>query len=164
VFGAQFQNSGYALTANSLAPGTYLIVVYAHSSVTGTFNNAATAVVKVAAPVMGVGAPLNGATVGRIFTVAGWAIDRAAPSGAGVDAVHIWAINVATGAAQFVVAPFFGDARPDVAAIYGSQFTNCGFSVSVRSLAPGTYDLIVYAHSAYTGTFNNWTVVRVTVQ
>jgi hypothetical protein len=37
IFGPQFLNSGFDFTAG-LAPGTYFLAVFSHSSVTGTFN------------------------------------------------------------------------------------------------------------------------------
>jgi hypothetical protein len=40
TFGEQFVPSGYGLTIDRLAPGTYDIVVHGHSIVTNTFNNA----------------------------------------------------------------------------------------------------------------------------
>jgi hypothetical protein len=54
--------------------------------------------------------------------------------------------------------------RPDVAPYFGSQFTNCGFSLDGATLAPGGYDVVVYAHSSVTGTFNNVQIRRITVQ
>ena len=35
---------------------------------------------------------------------------------------------------------------------------------SAGNVPAGIYDLVVYAHSNVTGTFNNWIVARVTVQ
>ena len=42
TFGGRFTNSGYLIFVNNLAPiaGGYNLVVFSHSSVTGTFNNA----------------------------------------------------------------------------------------------------------------------------
>ena len=50
---------------------------------------------------------------------------------AGVDAVHVWAfpvVNGVVGAGQFVAAATLGGSRPDVAAAFGAQFANAGFT------------------------------------
>ena len=93
----------------------------------------------------------------------GWAIDRGASSGPGVNAVHVWAYPLSGAPAVFVGAATTGQSRPDVGNFFGAQFTNSGYSLTVSSLAPGAYDLVVFARSTVTGTFNNARVVRVTV-
>jgi hypothetical protein len=157
IFGAQFTNSGFGLTA-SLAPGTYQVVVYAWSTVENNFNLAQSVTVTVATstPVIGLDTPTAGGTVGQPFTVGGWAIDQGAPSGTGIDAVHVYAVaNSGAGAMTFLgVAPNTGS-RPDVGAYYGSQFTNSGYTMTAGGLAPGTYRLDVYVHSTVSG---QWTV------
>ena len=45
----------------------------------------------------------------------------------------------------------------------GAQFTNSGYNVTVSGLAPGQYQIAVYAHSTVTGTFNQSRVVSVTI-
>jgi hypothetical protein len=106
---------------------------------------------------------MPGAEVPRNFVVSGWAIDPAAVTGSGVDAVHVWAFPVAGGAPQFVgvAAPTL---RPDVAGIFGPQFAGAGFLLTNATLPAGTYDLAVFAHSSVTQSFNNWRVVRIAVQ
>lgn len=163
IFGAQFTNTGYALLVPNLAFGRYQIVVFAHSTVSGSFDNSAVMNVTVSADTqMSIDSPRAG-NVTRPFVVGGWAIDRAASSGTGVDAVHVWAFPTSGAAGQFLGAASFS-ARPDVASIYGAQFTNSGYTLSVSSLAAGTYDVIVYARSTVTNSFNAARVVRVTVQ
>jgi hypothetical protein len=97
------------------------------------------------------------------FVFAGWALDRGASSGSGVDAIHVWAYPVGGGTPFFVGTGAYGSARPDVAAVFGSQFLNCGYTM-VGALPPGSYDLVVYSHSAVTGAFETWRIVRVTSQ
>ena len=62
---------------------------------------------------------------------------------------------------------FVGTATPttriDVANVFGSQFLGSGFQISGATLPAGTYDLVVFAHSTVTMTFNNARVVRITV-
>ena len=55
-------------------------------------------------------------------------------------------------------------ARGDVGAAYGWQFTNSGYNVTVSGLPAGQYQIVVYAHSTVTGTFNQSRVVTVIVQ
>jgi hypothetical protein len=164
-FGSQYTNSAYGLAVSGLAPGSYTIVAYAHSTVTGTFNNSTVFTVNVqgAAPLMSLDTPTAGSVVSRPFLVAGWAFDRAAPAGTGVDTVHVWAYPASGGAPVFLGVARYGDARPDVGAAFGMRFTNSSFGLTASSLAPGIYDLVVYAHSTVTGTFNNTRVIRITV-
>ena len=57
----------------------------------------------------------------------------------------------------------YGNFRPDVASAFGnSQFTNSGF-VLFATLAPGTYDIYVFAYSTVANSFNQARIVRVTV-
>ena len=93
--------------------------------------------------------------------VAGWAADLDSGIDSGVDTVHVWAYPTdgrpSTGSGQatpiFVGAADYGGARPDVAAIYGERFLKSGYGLKVRGLAPGTYDLAVFAYSTVKGGF-----------
>ena len=67
------------------------------------------------------------------------------------------------GAPIFAGAATLGDARADVAALYGAQYQTAGFHLSAAALAAGVYDLAIFAHSAKTGTFRVIRVVRVVV-
>jgi hypothetical protein len=161
AFGRQFTNSGFSLTVTTLAPGRYDLVVYARSTVTGTYQWRVKRIGVDAPrsnPLMAVDAPTPG-SVSQPFGVSGWAADFGAPAGTGVDAVHVWAAPVSGGVAILLGAAELGYPRPDI----GGQFTNSGFSLSVSTLDPGTYDLVVFAHSTVSGTFNQWRVVRITV-
>jgi hypothetical protein len=99
------------------------------------------------------------------FLVGGWAFDAGAIAGTGVDAVHVWGYPVApaSGPPRFVGAAVFGPRR-DVAAFFGSQFLNSGFTVPNGTLPPGTWDMVVYARSTVTGAFDIVQVLRVTVR
>jgi hypothetical protein len=166
AFGASFTNSGFLLPIASLFPGTYRIEAFAHSTVTGSFTDVRTADVTVAGPLMALDVPSPGAIRSGPFVVAGWALDLSAASGPGVDAINIWAFPVSGGSPVFAGAGGYGVARPDLAAIFGSQFANAGYATWVAlpsGTASGVYDLIVYAHSPITGTFNQWRIVRITL-
>ena len=106
--------------------------------------------------------PTSNQTARQPFLFGGWAIDTSSPTGTGVDTVHVWAFNAAgTG---FFVGAAYGDTRPDVGAIYGSRFTNSGYSMGVRGLAQGTYTFTAFAHSTVTNAFDiTKTVSNVTI-
>jgi hypothetical protein len=160
AFGGQFLNSGFSLTG-TLPTGRYRIVAYLHDAMTGSFNLSSFADVTIADPLMSLDTPGDNANLGQSFLIGGWAIDRGATSGTGVDGVHVWAVPVGGGAPIFVggASPV---GRPDVAAAFGDQFAGAGFGL-IGALPPGTFDLVVYAHSTVTGTFNQERVVRVTI-
>ena len=105
------------------------------------------------APFMSLDVPGTGVTVPEPFVVAGWALDAGAAQGDGVDAVHVYAAPFAGGSPIFLGAAPTGGARPDVGALFGSQFSSSGFKLTVRGLAPGGYRLLAYAHSTVSGTF-----------
>jgi len=171
VFGdSRFTNSGYQVVASGLTPGAYRIVVYARSTVTGTFNNARQVDITVGSPasdpIMFLDTPMNGASVTQPFAVAGWAIDRGATSGPGVDTVHVWAYLLTGGAlgSPVWVGAQYGTSRPDIGSVFGdSRFTNSGYQVVASGLTPGAYRIVVYARSTVTGTFNNARQVDITV-
>jgi len=108
--------------------------------------------------------PVLGDTVDGSVFISGWALDLAAAEGTGIDTVHVWAYP-ATGADPiFLGVAATGDARPDVAAIFGGQFTGSSFSLVAGGLAPGTYDIAVFPHRAATGTFAGAQTVRIVVR
>ncbi len=163
VFGAAFTYSGFFLPISSLSPGSYRIEAFAHSTVSGTFNSVRTADVTVSGPLMAIDAPDSGAVRSGPFVVSGWALDLSAASGLGVDAIHVWAFPVGGGPPIFAGSGVYGAPRPDVGAIFGSQFTNAGYNTWVRlpdGTPSGAYDFVVYVHSSITNTFNQSRVVR----
>jgi hypothetical protein len=164
AYGGRFAASGFGLTVGNLAPGTYQIIAYAHSTVTGTFNNAASAGVRISNALLALDNPLPGATVRRGFAVGGWTIDNGAPTGTGIDAVHVWAWPTNGAAPIFAGQATMGGARPDVARLYGSRFTNSGYNLIVTSVPAGVYDIVAYGHSTVTGAFSTWKMARVVVQ
>jgi len=164
--GAQFTNTGFGLTTNPLPPGGYTLAVYAHSVVNNSWNTPSLVNVTVTAPpshpLMWVDLPAQNQTLSQNILVAGWAVDTAAASGPGVDAVHVWAYPSDGSAPKFVGAAGLGGGRPDIGNWLGPQFGIAGFSVG-GTLPPGTYTLVVFAHSVVTGTFNNVQVIIIRV-
>jgi hypothetical protein len=145
--GAQFQDSGFQREIRGLTPGVYQLVASARSTVTGQgFQVPSPKTVTVQAnPHMWVDTPTANSAVNQTFTLAGWAVDLAAATGTGVDTLHVWAY-AASGSPIFLGVPGYGGVRGDVGSLYGAQFTNAGFS-HTASLAPGTYQIVVYAWS-----------------
>jgi photosystem II stability/assembly factor-like uncharacterized protein len=163
IFGSQFNNAGYGLFLPALPQGNYLFAAYPHSEITGLFEPPATAEAFIGQAVQtAVGTPADGATVAPGTDLNGWSIDLASESGPGIDAVHVWAFPV-SGPPVFVGVANYGFARPDVGAIFGSQFTNSGFSLPLSGLAAGTYTLAIFSHSAVTGTFDGIVTRVVTI-
>jgi sugar lactone lactonase YvrE len=97
------------------------------------------------------------------FTLAGWAVDLASLGGAGIDTLHVWAYPLGGGAPHFVGIATAEGVRPEVARLYGAAFSHSGFGVT-GTLPPGTYDFVVFAHSAASNTFAGTGTVRATVR
>jgi hypothetical protein len=169
LFGSQFTSSGYSLTASGLAAGRYQITAFGHSVVTNTIAASASAIVTVASgpvssPAIALDSPSANSSVGATVTFAGWAIDRGAPSGTGVDAVYVWAYPSGGGAPQFVGQASYGSARPDIGGIFGSQFTNSGYRLTI-AVNPGTYTFVAFMHSTVANAVNgSASVPNVTVK
>ena len=131
-------------------------------------------------PQVRIDSPAPQADVVQPFGLAGWAIDPDSDIGTGVDAVHVWAYPLSgcgpretgapSSAAERACAPVFlgaaayGNERPDVAAISGDGFRDSGYRLTVDGLAPGRYDLAVFAWSLAQNRFVPAKVVRVNVQ
>ncbi len=117
----------------------------------------------VSAPRMSIDMPRTGSAVANTFSVGGWALDLGSPSGTGIDSVQVWAYPTTGAAPTFVGVAALGVSRPDVGAAFGSsRFGVSGYSLA-GTLPAGTYDIIVYAHSTVSYSFNNSQSVRITV-
>ena len=97
------------------------------------------------------------------FLVAGWAADLDSQVDSGVDAIHVWAYPADGGDPVWAGVADYGGARPDVAAIFGQRFLNSGYGLRIAGLAPGTYDLAVFAYSTVRGRFVPAKVARISV-
>jgi Kelch motif len=148
-------------SATPLAPGTTTIV----ANVGGQTCGANCGSFSVVGPSdLELNGPSNGSVLNAPFTVIGWALNTAAPSGTGVDAVHVYAFPSGGGAGIFIGVATYGLSRPDVGAIFGSQFTNSGFSLTGGgSLAPGPYTLAIYGRNALLETFDVVRTVNITI-
>ena len=166
---ADFTNTGYHFTIAGLGSGTYTVAAYPRSTVTGQFGAPATATVTISTTkLMSIDLPAPESTVtGSAFGIAGWAVDRSAPTGTGVDAVHIWAYhNPGSGEAPiFLGVASYGQSRPDVGSVLGSsRFNNSGYSLGVVDLPAGVWDIAVFAHSTVSHSFDNLAVLRIVKQ
>ena len=109
-----------------------------------------------------VDSPKANATVSSSFVVGGWAIDQSATQDPGVSQLHVWAYP-ATGAAPEFLGYVVHGARPDVAAFFGPQFMQAGFSVVVTNLAPGQYTLVIFPFSSVRNAFDYGAAVALPV-
>ena len=155
AYGEHFRNSGFSLTASGLTPGLiYQIVAYARSTVSGVFDNASAVgvMLRTTDPQMALDAPAPGSIVSPSFLLKGWAVDLASTNGPGIRDIHAWAQPIDGGPALFLGQGHYLEPRADVGAIYGANFINSGFTVSVTGLLPDrVYDVSVYALSTLTG-------------
>jgi glucose/arabinose dehydrogenase len=155
LFGAQFTNSGFGLVVGGLAPGVYQIRAFARSSGTGAFGDPQSVTVTIVSGArMALDAPRSGTIALPPIVVGGWAVDLSAPAGTGVDAIHVYAQPAGGGAPIFLGEATYGGTRPDIGALFGARFAGSGFSLTVNGLAPGSYQILVFARSTATGSFD----------
>jgi hypothetical protein len=156
IFGEQFTASGFHLDVKGLAPGRYRVFAFAHTIANNEFSAYVFIDVSVAVfRALVIDTPGDQATMNQGFAISGWALDNAAPSGSGIDAVHIYLVpNDGAGAAIFMGPANLGVDRPDVGAAFGAQFTKAGYSLVVNGVAAGPYLLLVYGHSMVTNSFS----------
>jgi hypothetical protein len=172
ILGSRFTNSGFHFTITGMGPGNFVLGAYAHSTVTNSYTIVKLVHITVNAyALMSIDVPTAEATItSPTFGLSGWAIDRAAASGIGVDTIHVYAYrNPGSGqAAIFLGVATLGISRPDVGALYGSRFTTSGYVLQIDpallGLTPGLYNIVPVAHSTATNTFNNLAIVQVTIQ
>jgi uncharacterized repeat protein (TIGR03803 family) len=142
--------------------GARFRAVATNSGGNATSNAGTLTVSRVPEPYMAVDTPFHGDTVATTFPISGWALDRGASAGTGVDTLHIWAFPVGSSIGSFVAVPAYGSARSDIGGALGAQFTNSGFSTTA-TLPAGQWDLLVYSHSTVTGAFSQVIAHRITV-
>ena len=161
------------------SPGAFYVVANATSLPAGTHNGVInvranspdltmTLAIQVTVTVTGasvaIDTPADNATVSNGFSVAGWAVDVAAASGTGVTAVHGYAFPPAGGTPLFLGVATYGGARSDIGSLFGPQFTNSGYALTVRNLTPGaSYRVVMFARSSVSGTFAASKTVNVRV-
>ncbi len=113
-------------------------------------------------PILRIEAPPSGANARQPFTISGWALDPSAPN-PGIGTIHVWAFST-TGAARFVGVANYGISRPDVAAVYGPQFLQTGYTVPVKGLPPGSYVIGLYGWVNAAQNFTIMSALPVTIE
>jgi YD repeat-containing protein len=164
-FGAAFQYSGYDGWVTGLSPGQYRLDVCSYNGAALVEMKVRYVTVRPADPRMNLEVPVEGAYVQQPFWVQGWALDALAPAsqGTGVDRVDVWAFPQAIPSDPFPSPIYlgtaqYGIARSDVAAVFGQQFVNAGFSLQVPTLTwtgvpARRYTIEVFPHNVITGTY-----------
>lgn len=152
------------LTLSAAGTTTYYFAVSAHTATAESdpATEISTIVTNaVSNPVLVVDGPSASQVLPSDVFLSGWAADLASSSSSGIDAVHVYAYpNPGSGAPPvFLGVAAYGTARPDVAAAFGGQFVNAGYSMPIVGLSPGRYNLAVFAHSAVANAFSSPTVV-----
>lgn len=88
--------------------------------------------------------PVEGGTVPPGFQLSGWAANRRAATGTGLDSVHAYLDGPAGQGARLGGAAF--TPRPDVAEHFGRpDWARAGFRLDVEGVAPGPHRLYIYA-------------------
>ncbi len=163
---SRFQPSGYTLSwdASRAAPGEHTLNVFALSSVTGRWQKFSVPVTVVAMPYpsdprIQVLDPTDNATLeGTGRTISGWAVDRNASSGTGVDSVEVWMDGPrgTGGAVSLGTATYGAQSDSAVAELHDDRFRPSGFRLTWNpgQFRTGSHVLYVYAHSTYTGTWH----------
>jgi len=107
---------------------------------------------------MAIDSPKEGADVEGTINVGGWAIDRASSSGTGVSQVHVYRDGTAGGGGVGLGVASYGGDRPDVAAVYGSQFRYSGYNFSWNSntASLGDHTLYVYVYSTISSSWSHY--------
>ena len=152
---------------SGLSPGSYQLVVFARSTATSTFVSQAVPITVVPSATVFIDRPANAASVDLPVQVTGWALDTAATSGSGIDAIVAWAFPVSGAPATFLGEGTYGAMRPDIGTAFGdARFSASGFALTVSgvNLPAGAYNLVVFGRSTVTGSFTAASTVRVTVR
>ena len=154
--GERFRYSGFSSAFGHLAPGRYTLLFYPQSQATGQVDFAhveSREIVVASGALTYVDQPawaqmVGGGAVG--LTISGWALDLNNLWNAGVDAVHIYAINANTGQTIPLGPATMWQFRPDLGAAFGHpRFNYAGFLfINYVPLPPGTYYIATYSHSA----------------
>ena len=172
AFGSQYSNSGFTLPITGLAPGTYDLAFFAHSTVANAFSPARTVRITVSTSPPATGAllavdtPTQNATIAGMLSVGGWSIDRRSTTGTGIDRVELWAYpSPGSGAAPLFLgnAPY-GARRNDVGSLFGTRYALSAYNITVAAMGEGVYNLVALGHSTVTGGMDVARVVRVTIQ
>jgi hypothetical protein len=149
-----------------LPDGDYALRVYARSTVTGTWADYAEVAVDILnGTLVSIDQPTNDAVVSIPFDVNGWAVCTTAPTGTGVDMVHVWAFPDSGAPPSFIGSAVPNLRKPEVVTWLGDpRFENSGFRLQISTPLPiGNYTIRAYARSTIDGTFDHNNVGTVSV-
>jgi len=97
--------------------------------------------------------PQAGSTQASSFVIGGWMVDFAATRDNGVSTMHVWAYST-VGKPSIFIGEITRGPRPDVAAAFGPQFLNSGYSIIVRNLPVGSWTMVMTPWSTVKGGFD----------
>lgn len=133
VFGidSSYTNVGYSLIITPSTNDFFTFTVCARSSVTDTFQAQQTRTVQISS-VRSQVEPANNQKLPRVFTITGYALDRAALNGTGIGSIEVR--ESATCSGTRLATATYGLARPDIPTLFGlpsEQFINVGYQATV---------------------------------
>ncbi len=113
--------------------------------------------------VTSVDAPSPGATLenGVQIFIGGWAVDRSATSGTGIDEVRVYLDGPMNAGGTLLGNATLGFSRPDVAQALGNPaYANAGFNFdwTPTQLSGGSHTIYVHAHASASNTWSSQTV------
>lgn len=113
---------------------------------------------------MQIDTPVIGDTIRGPVRIEGWALDPDAFTGSGIGAIHVWArrMDQPTLGPEFVGAATLDVSRPDVSAAFGAMHHSAGYQLTT-TLAPGLYEVTVYAWNVRKARWEDARSVRVSV-
>jgi len=97
--------------------------------------------------------PRAGSVQPSSFIIGGWMLDFSATRENGVSGMHVWAYSN-TGGPSIFLGEITRGPRPDVAAAFGPQFLQSGYSIIVRNLPAGSYTMVMTPWSTVRGGFD----------
>lgn len=106
--------------------------------------------------------PAANSVLPESFIIGGWMLDFAATDDAGVPVADVW-LYPQSGAKAFYIGEVNRGPRPDVAAAFGPQFLDSGYSFLVRDVPPGAYWIVITPWSSLTGGFQYGAAVAVPI-
>lgn len=97
--------------------------------------------------------PRAGSTQPSSFIIGGWMVDFSATRDTGIALMHVWAYSN-SGKPSIFIGEITRGPRPDVAAAFGPQFLNSGYSILVRDLPVGSWTMVMTPWSTVKGGFD----------
>ncbi|HEX4568436.1 MAG TPA: endonuclease/exonuclease/phosphatase family protein, partial [Vicinamibacterales bacterium] len=122
----------------------------------------ATATTARAAAHVQVDVPAANSVLPESFIIGGWMLDFAATTDPGVSFSDVW-LYPQSGAKAFYIGEVNRGPRPDVAAAFGPQFLDSGYSFLVRNVPAGAYWIVITPWSTLTNGFQYGSAIAVPI-